>query len=168
MGFFLSFQLKWHRTRNMYIAYCINFLIMVLSLMGFALTHYGEYAKIVSESNKIFWWYFYESMTIYYSIYYIITMFDVHKWMKSLLTNSDTKNLKSAVKRHLGKLSECLLTIADLCVAIAVLIFPYLVLFTNFFSSTYKQERHLHTYYTSCVSDTLLHFTRTTYSLHIA
>ena len=128
--FFLSFQLKWHRTMNLYIAYCINFLIMVFSLMGFALTHYGEYAKIVSKSNKVFWWYFYASMTIYYSIYYIITMFDVHQWMKSL--SSDTKDLKSAVKRHLGKLSECLLTIADLCVGIAVLVFPYLVLFTNF------------------------------------
>ena len=130
MFFFVCFQLKWHRTRNLYIAYCINFLIMVLSLMGFALTHYGEYAKIVSKSNKVFWWYFCASMTIYYSIYYIITMFDVHQWVKSL--SSDTKDLKSAVKRHLGKLSECLLTIADLCVGIAVLVFPYLVLFTNF------------------------------------
>ena len=130
--FFLSFQLKWHRTRNLYIAYCLNFMIMVLSLMGFALTHYGEYAEIVSKSNKTFWWYFYASMTIYYSIYYIITMFDFHNWMKSLQTNSDTTNLKNAVKRHLGKLSECLLTIADLCVSVAVLVFPYLVLFTNF------------------------------------
>ena len=105
---------------------------MVLSLMGFALTHYGEYAKIVSESNKSFWWYFCASQTIYYSICHIITIFDVHKWMKSLQTNSDPTDLKSAIKRHLGKISECLLTIADLFVGAAVLIFPYLVLFTNF------------------------------------
>ena len=105
---------------------------MVLSLMGFALTHYGEYAKIVSKSNQNFWWYFYASMTIYYSIYYIFSMFDVHKWMKSLQRSPDTTNLKSAVKKHFGKISECLLTIADLCVSVAVLIFPYLVLFTNF------------------------------------
>merc|ERR1719483_582056 len=52
--------------------------------------------------------------------------------MKSLQRSPDTTNLKSAAKKHFGKISECLLTIADLCVSVAVLIFPYLVLFTNF------------------------------------
>ena len=100
--------------------------------MGFALTHYGEYAKIVSQFNKNFWWYFCASMTIYYSIYHIVAMFDAHKWMKSLQNNSDNLNWKNAVKRHFGKISEVLLTIADLCISVAVLIFPYFVLFTNF------------------------------------
>ena len=106
----------------------MHFTIMVISLVGFALTHYGEFTKTVTKFTQNVWWYFYATMTIYYSVYYLTTMVDVYGFMKNLQTSPDS----TYMKKHFFKISNMLLTAADLFIAIAELVFPYLVLFTNF------------------------------------
>ena len=110
--------------------FCIQFLLMVSSLIGFALTHFGQFSKTASKTLQDFWWYFFTSMTIWYNIYFIIATFDFIGFMKGLQKGPETSKT-NRYKKYLN-LSTILLTIGDFAIFIIELFFPYLVLFTTF------------------------------------
>ena len=99
---------------------------MVLSLIGFALTHFGQFTNTITKSHKDFWWYFFITMTIWHNIYYIIATFEGYGLIKRML-----KGPSGNFFTNYFNLSNILLTIGDFGVFWVEMFFPYLVLFTD-------------------------------------
>ena len=61
-------KLKWFRTRKLFVFYILFLLLYVVSVLGYALTHYGSFKR--TEVNvKDFWWYFFLVTSIHHNIY---------------------------------------------------------------------------------------------------
>ena len=107
--------------------YCIQFSTLVLALVGYALTNFGQYSQTVSQTNKDFWWYFFLTMTIYFDTYYLFTIGDVVGFIKNVQSMPEKKYLK----KHFLSLSNILLTLADFGLLLVMIAFPFLVLFAH-------------------------------------
>ena len=64
-----TFQLKWFRTRKLFVFYIVFLTLYAASVLGYSLTHFGEFQRTSSEDTKNFWWYFFLIASIQHNIY---------------------------------------------------------------------------------------------------
>ena len=97
-----------------------------MATVGFALTRYGQYAKITNDSEKDGWWYFLCSMTIYIDIWWISGLIDTIRIWSYFRQFYNEGNFW---KKSMLNLSQFPFILANFLFMICQLVFPHMMVF---------------------------------------